>query len=397
MKFIHTSDWHLGQQLYYYDRTDEHRHFIDTLVDMIREECPDALLVAGDIYDSHTPSLASQRLFESAMERLMEADERLEVFLITGNHDSSSKVTLFRHLINPRIHIVGMEPEIFVRDDSVIGCVPYMPEFNYRPHIPEQLRDKAISPMADFYRYFVGRMRELASDKGKPLILMSHIALSNADYQGHSGRNFQFYDAESIPAGIAYHALGHIHFPQTIMKEGMAGITRYSGSPLPLSFDESYAHSVTVVTLTDASSISEMRVIPLEPLRKVITIPVDREAFELDEVDSEADKFLKEHSRSARECYLRIKVSTPGSVPESVNLRMRQLFNGTGVRYCVMQGVAKPTEAGGLSPLHSSGNYTVDELQDIDPLMIVERHFSQRNRELSDELRQLLGSILNDD
>ena len=70
MKFIHTADWHIGQDFYHYDRKDEHQHFFDQLADLVEREQPDALLVSGDIYHTSTPSNASVKLYTENMVRL---------------------------------------------------------------------------------------------------------------------------------------------------------------------------------------------------------------------------------------------------------------------------------------------------------------------------------------
>ena len=92
MKIFHTADWHLGNTFHGYDRTQEHRHFLDWLLDRLREQQPDALIVAGDIYDSPNPSAAAEELLYDFLLQATDAVQGLQVVLIAGNHDSAGRI-----------------------------------------------------------------------------------------------------------------------------------------------------------------------------------------------------------------------------------------------------------------------------------------------------------------
>ena len=98
MKAIHTSDWHLGQLFYGVDRTEEHLWFLARLVDVVKEERPDVLIVSGDIYDNVAPTLAAQRLYNRMLLELHAALPAMKIVVTAGNHDSSSRLDLHSEL-----------------------------------------------------------------------------------------------------------------------------------------------------------------------------------------------------------------------------------------------------------------------------------------------------------
>ena len=108
MKIIHTSDWHLGQEFYTYDRTDEHVAFLEQLQEIVAQEQPDALLIAGDIYHNATPSNGVMRMFNEHLDKIRQACPTMQIIVTAGNHDSSARLEvtrgLWKHL---GVHIVG--------------------------------------------------------------------------------------------------------------------------------------------------------------------------------------------------------------------------------------------------------------------------------------------------
>lgn len=102
MKIIHTSDWHLGQQLFDYDRSEEQRDFLRQLRNWVAAEQPDALLVSGDVFHYCSPSASAQRLYTDALVALHETCPSMQIIITAGNHDSSSKLEISRNLCTSR-------------------------------------------------------------------------------------------------------------------------------------------------------------------------------------------------------------------------------------------------------------------------------------------------------
>ena len=92
MKIIHTADWHIGNTFYGYDRSDEHRHFLDFLLRVIKEHEADALVVAGDVFDNPNPSAEAQHIYYDFLSRAVSENPGLQIVVIAGNHDSAARL-----------------------------------------------------------------------------------------------------------------------------------------------------------------------------------------------------------------------------------------------------------------------------------------------------------------
>ena len=98
MKILHTSDWHLGQELYCFDRTEEHLSFLSQIENIVKEEQPDALVVSGDIYHNSTPSNSVMRMFSDALLKIANVNPQMKIIITAGNHDSSSRLEITRNI-----------------------------------------------------------------------------------------------------------------------------------------------------------------------------------------------------------------------------------------------------------------------------------------------------------
>ena len=92
MKILHTADWHLGNNFHGYDRTDEHRHFLRWLLEVMEEKQPDVLIVAGDVFDTANPSARAEELLYDFLLRATQTVRGLQIVLIAGNHDSAGRL-----------------------------------------------------------------------------------------------------------------------------------------------------------------------------------------------------------------------------------------------------------------------------------------------------------------
>ena len=96
MKILHTSDWHLGHTLYNFDRTEEQTAMLAQIIDIVREEKPDAFLLSGDVYHTSQPSAAVQKMFTDAIVQIHEANPDMTIVITAGNHDSGTKHEIFK-------------------------------------------------------------------------------------------------------------------------------------------------------------------------------------------------------------------------------------------------------------------------------------------------------------
>lgn len=266
MKILHTSDWHIGRALYGRKRYEEFERFLDWLLDCIKAEGVDALLVAGDVFDNGTPSNRALELYYRFLCRVAGAGCR-HVVVTAGNHDSPSLLNapreVLRHL---NVHVTGcmaeaVEDEIVVLNDAdgkpelIVCAVPYLRDRDIRrAEAGETFEDKgrklAEGIMDHYRRVGAAAAAKNAELGGKlPVIGMGHLFTSGGRtvdgdgvrelYVGSLGQ----VRADVFPDCFDYLALGHLHVAQRV---GGSEVRRYSGSPVPMSFGEAGQGKIVV-------------------------------------------------------------------------------------------------------------------------------------------------------
>ena len=262
MKVLHTSDWHLGRMLYGRKRYDEFEAFLNWLYNTIKSEGIDILLVAGDIFDTRTPSHRSQELYYKFLCDVAKSNCR-HVVIIAGNHDSPSFLNAPKEILHAlNIYVVGsitqcLEDEVIVLNDqqnnpeAIMCAVPYLRDRDIRTVEPgetiEDKNNKLIKGIQDHYE----KACKLAEEKQKqfkdkedvPIIAMGHLFTSGGKVLDGDGVRDLYVGSlahvkkGTFPKSIDYLALGHLHVPQCV--EGSEYI-RYSGSPIPMGYNEAY-------------------------------------------------------------------------------------------------------------------------------------------------------------
>lgn len=259
MKILHTSDWHLGRTLYGRSRYDEFSAFLDWLYRLIETEKIDALLVAGDVFDSSVPGSRSQELYYGFLNRVARSPACRHVVIIAGNHDSPSFLDAPKALLRALdVHVVGspgddpMDEVVVLRDkrgkaEAIVSAVPHLRDRNIRSVGPgetmEEKNRKLIEGIERHYREVctAAEQRRLQEGGFLPLIAMGHLFTADgATVEGDGVREIYIgslahVSASVFPEGIDYLALGHLHVPQTVVGQEHL---RYSGSPIPMGFGE---------------------------------------------------------------------------------------------------------------------------------------------------------------
>jgi exonuclease SbcD len=270
MRFLHTSDWHLGRSLHRAGLGEAQAAFLDHLVETARAERVDAVLVAGDVYDRAIPSLDAVALYEDALARLRAAGSR--VILISGNHDSARRLGVNSALIDASGVHLRTRPEkladpVLLPDEhgevAVYG-IPYLEPALDSPQpaaTPDSPHTAATSGSIDHdaepgtrshasvLRVALGRIRADAAARGAArTVVLAHAWVANGRDDAERAESARRQSSASerdiavggigfVPSalfdGFSYAALGHLHGRQTL-----AGHLRYSGSPLPYSFSE---------------------------------------------------------------------------------------------------------------------------------------------------------------
>ncbi|MGM0796604.1 MAG: exonuclease subunit SbcD [Bacillota bacterium] len=257
MRILHTADWHLGKTLEGRSRLSEQAEVLEELNTIVKEENIDAVIMAGDVFDTVNPPALAEQLYYESLSALSDGGKR-PVVVIAGNHDNPDRLAAASPLTNERgIHLIGYprtEPvhiEVPSADELLaVAALAYPSEARLNEVLSDTFEEKLLRDHYDVkireaFAHMCGLCR---NDAVK--IAASHIYVAGGN-QTDSERPIEVggaytVAADSLPADAAYVALGHLHRPQTIKRAKTAA--RYSGSPLAYSFSEAgYAKSVTVV------------------------------------------------------------------------------------------------------------------------------------------------------
>lgn len=281
IRILHSADWHLGQTLMGWSREAEHELALAALADIAEARDIDALIVAGDVFDTQNPSAKSESLLFRTLLDLRRRLPRLTMIVMAGNHDPAGRLEAPHSLlVELGVHVVGT----VTRRDGAIDLdrhlIPLTPRHGgARVHVlalpylgpaalpPIDRRDESAgSPVVRAVRAFhdevVGAARARIGDA--PLVVTGHLAMAGATESEGAERRILIGGEHAVPsdlfpADIAYVALGHLHRPQSVASESI----RYAGSLFPLSATErDYEHGVSVVTIEDGATSVEHVPIP---------------------------------------------------------------------------------------------------------------------------------------
>jgi len=262
MKLIHLSDLHLGKRVNEFNMTDDQQYILTQILHIIDAETPDALLIAGDIYDKSVPSAEAVTLFDDFLCRL--AKRSLPVMIISGNHDSPERLAFGNRLMDGAgIHLSpvysGTITPVTLSDE--FGEVNFwLLPFIKPVHVKRFFPDAGVESYTDAVRVAVKHMGINTQTRN---VLVTHQFVTGAsicESEEVSVGGSDNVDA-SVFASFDYVALGHIHGPQNIGSNRV----RYCGTPLKYSFSEvEHNKSVTVVALQEKGCV-HLRTIPLTP------------------------------------------------------------------------------------------------------------------------------------
>ncbi len=281
MKLLHTSDWHIGRSLYGRKRYGEFEAFLTWLAETIQQNEIDALLVAGDIFDTSTPSNRAQELYYRFLCRVAASTCR-HVVVVAGNHDSPSFLNAPRELLKALdVHVIGNASDI-PEDEVLMLCnersipelivcaVPYLRDRDIRvAEAGESVEDKERK-LTDGIRNHYAAVAALAEQKRDklrtdiPIVGMGHLFTAGGQTVDGDGvrelyvGSIAHVTAGIFPASFNYLALGHLHVPQ---KVNGSETMRYSGSPLPMGFGEAKQQKSICLVVFDKSEGQRMEAV----------------------------------------------------------------------------------------------------------------------------------------
>ena len=268
MKFVHLSDLHLGKRVNEYSMLEDQEYILTKIINIIDDEKAAGVIIAGDVYDKSIPSAEAVQMFDDFLTRL--AKRNLQVFIISGNHDSPERMSFGSRLMDQSgIHISQVysgkiEPFALKDEHGIINV--YMLPFVKPAHV-KRFSDESIESYTDAIRVAVAEMNV---DQSARNLLITHQFVTGATRSESEDISVGGSDNVDVSVfdGFDYVALGHIHSPQNCTSERV----RYCGTPLKYSFSEAKDNkSVTVVEIAEKGSLS-VETISLVPMRDMVEI-----------------------------------------------------------------------------------------------------------------------------
>ena len=285
MKFFHLSDLHIGLKLMNRDLREEQMDILRQVTDLAREEQPDAVVIAGDIYDKAVPAAEAVEVFDSFITELKRAVPEAEMMLISGNHDSGLRLNCFREILDEqKVHMIGLPPR---REEEYIEKVTLQDEFGpvnfyllpfVKPSMVKQIvgvdeNGNNLSYDATLHK-LIAREEVNTTERN---VLVSHQfylpvgenaeSVERMDSEIRTVGNIDAVASDVLEA-FDYAALGHIHKPMKVGSE----LYRYCGTPLACSVSEAgQQKGVIMVEIgeKDSKTSEKITVLPLKPLREV--------------------------------------------------------------------------------------------------------------------------------
>jgi exonuclease SbcD len=374
MRLLHTSDWHLGRCLHGVDLLEHQAAFGDHLVEVVRAEQVDAVVVAGDVYDRAIPPVEAVDLLSDLLARLA---EHAAVVVTSGNHDSATRLgfgaALMRERVRLRTQVAGLDEPVVLGDSGpaevAVYGLPYLDPTTARyqlaaeaarrtgdtSQMPERSHEAVLGAAMDRVRADLARRRA-----GGPVrsVVAAHAFVVGAQ-PSESERDIQVGGTDAVPAqvfaGVDYVALGHLHSPQPV--PGPDGtVLRYCGSPLAYSFAETEPKSSVLVELGQT---------PDQVRTTLVPTPVPRR---MSQVTGRLDGLLGAAGEPFVDDWLKVRVTDPAR-PSDLVPRLRRRFahllvvqhrpqEDAAAASSVLSAVP-PADRPGADPVQVAGDFVV--------------------------------------
>ena len=373
MKFIHLGDLHIGKRVNDFLMLNDQEYVLEQIINIIKEENIDGVLIAGDVYDKQVPALEAINLFDNFLTLI--ANMNVKVFIISGNHDSAERLSFAGRLIEKSgVYIApmfeGNVTKHTVKDeygDIDIYMMPYVKQIHVKKYYP----DSEIDNYNDALKCV---MESVEVDENNRNIIIAHQFVTGATVC--ESEELSIGGLENIEASIFdkfdYVALGHIHGAQKVQRDTL----RYSGTPLKYSFSEiNHKKSVTIVDIKDKKdskvdiSINLKELKPLHDMRKI--------KGTYDEITLK-DNYINTDTRD----YLHIVLTDEEDIPDAIG-KLRAIYpNIMKLEY---------------DNSRTRSNNKIDVINDIEeksPLELFKELYElQNNQEVSEEQEKYLMDI----
>lgn len=370
MKFVHLSDLHIGKRFFAEKLIEDQKHILQEICQIAADENPDAIVIAGDIYDKSVPPLDAVPMLDDFLFQL----RRYPVLMISGNHDSAERVAFAsRQLKENGLHISpvydGSVAPIILQDEHGpvnFYMLPFIKPVHVRQAFPDE--ESEINSYTDALRVAIAHMNVDYSQRN---VLITHQFITGSE-RSDSEENVGGADNvdASVLAGFDYVALGHLHGPQNVGSERI----RYCGTPLKYSFSEiNQEKSVSVITL-GAKGEFALKTVPLHPLRDLRRLRgtymelTDRQNY----VGTDTD------------AYMHITLTDEQDIPDAM-ARLRTVYPNL----MVLDYDNTRTRT------HSNAISGAEQVQRKSPLTLFEELYQQQNGQpLTDEQSEFMHSLI---
>lgn len=414
MKIFATSDWHLGNMFHGNDRLPEHKHFLTWLLSRIEEQQPDAMLIAGDVFDNGNPSAVSQSLYYGFLADASEKFPSMKIIIIAGNHDSANRLEAPRALLTRHhVEVRGVVNRTWVQEadkgdwvtnyddlmipvkngngeEIIVLAVPYLRN--------DIIHNNSYSKgVMTFLQELTSKAREKYSDK--PLVMMAHMYAQGADIAKKDASEkiiiggVEEVSMEGWSDHPDYMTCGHIHKRQHIWNTDWA---RYSGSVLPMSFAEvDYHHGVDMVTIQPDGK-HQVTFLEYEPQHKLIILPKEDEELTPKKLMKLIDTELEDRIDGKLDdnfVYVMLKVKLEKVNNDDLVALEEKISEKNAVLSRIQRIIPE------LDMTTISGNEQIQSVDDIinrDPLdTLKEAYAIKHNNEMSEHQEQILRELLN--
>lgn len=371
MKFIHISDLHLGKRVNEFSMIEDQKYILLKILNVIDEEKPDGVLIAGDVYDRSVPSEEAMYLWDEFLVKL--SKKNIPVFAISGNHDSAIRFSNHSKLVeNAGIYLApayeGSVKPISLEDDN--GRINiYMLPFIKPVNVKQYFQNEKIEDYTDACRVAISQMNVDTKERN---ILIAHQFVLGANTCESEEHNVGGLDSVSVSVfdDFDYVALGHIHGKQSIGRESV----RYSGTSLKYSFSEkNHVKSVTIVEMGEKGDVQirETELIPQHDLREI------RGTY--NEVTNK-----KNYEGTPVDDYLHIVLTDEEDIPDAIG-KLRVIY----------KNIMKLS----YDNKRTRENKIISDVADVEkkePIELFEEFYElQNNQKMSDEQRKFTLDLIN--
>ena len=372
MKLIHLSDLHLGKRVNEYSMLEDQEFILKKIINIVDDEKPEGVIIAGDVYDKPVPSAEAVQLFDSFLSSL--ARRQLQVFVISGNHDSSERIAFGSKIMDASgVHMSpvydGKVSPIPLEDEHGTVDVYMLPFF--KPISVRKFAGDEITTYTDAMKFAVSQMNINTKNRN---VLVAHQFVTGA--KTCESDTVSVGGADNVDAsvfdGFDYVALGHLHSPQNC---GSIHI-RYCGSPLKYSFSEANdKKSVTVVELAEKGEVT-CREVPLIPKRDMVELKGTYEELT-------AKSYYE--NKTWQEDYTHITLTDEQDVPEAIGKLRAVYHNLMKLDY---------------DNTRTQSNSEIDAVADLEkksPLEIFSEFFElQNNKEMTSEQTEFMRKLISE-